>query len=165
MSVEIAIDASSWINLSNAAALESILRIPGYEFLFSPLVANECHADCVGDILALAATCALVQLTDDQIDGEVFLELVGEHDLGAGETECLAICLARSEAIFCCDDRKAREIAQALLGGGRVIGSLRLLKWSVEAGLITAAAAFERYQDMKAHGGFLPDVEPDWFNP
>lgn len=162
--MEIAIDASSWINLSNAAALESVLRIPGHEFLFSPLVANECHADCVGEIVALADSCAVVQLTDIQIDGEVFLELVAEHDLGGGETECLAICLTRPEAMFCCDDRKAREVAQALLGAGRVIGSLRLLKWAAEAGLITAATAFERYQDMKSHGGFLPDVEPDWFN-
>ncbi len=162
--MEISIDASSWINLSNAQALDKVLRIPGHQFLFSPLVANECHAACVGEIVQLAQTCAIVQVTDDQIDGDIFLGLVDEYNLGAGETECLAICLSQPGIIFCCDDRKARETAEHLLGNERVIGSLRLLKWSVAAGLVTGADAYRHYQEMKLHGGFLPDVAVGWFD-
>jgi predicted nucleic acid-binding protein len=163
--VEISIDASSWINLSNAGALGTVLRIPVHQFLFSPLVASECHAECIVEIVHLSQTCAVVQVTDDQIDGEIFLSLVEDYNLGAGETECLAICLSRPATLFCCDDKKARETAKLLLGENRVIGSLRLLKWAVEAASMTAAEAYLIYQNMKGRGGFLPDVDADWFNP
>jgi predicted nucleic acid-binding protein len=163
--VEISIDASSWINLSNAGALDRVLRIPVHQFLFSPLVANECHAECVVEIVHLSQTCLVVQMTDDQIDGEIFLGLVEDYNLGAGETECLAICLSRPDTLFCCDDRKARETARLLLGQDRVIGSLRLLRWAVEVDLMSGADAYIIYQEMKGRGGFLPNGNAEWFNP
>jgi predicted nucleic acid-binding protein len=162
--LEISIDASSWINLSNAAALDTVLQIPEHEFLFSPLVASECHAACVVKIIELSQTCAVVRITDQQVDANLFLDLIATHELGDGETECLAICIARPDAVFCCDDRKARQVAEALLGADRVIGSLRLLKWAVEAALISSGDAFVLYTAMKAAGGFLPHIAPDWFD-
>ena len=141
-----------------------VLLIPGHQFLFSPLVANECHPACVGKIVELSQTCAVTRLTDQQIDANQFLDLIAAHGLGDGETECLSICIARPGSLLCCDDRKAREVAKGLLGPGRVIGSLRLLKWSVTAGLISAGEAYNKYDAMKNTGGFLPDVSLEWFN-
>jgi len=151
--------------LSNASALEKVLRIPGHQFLFTPLVASECHAACVGEIIQLSQDCDVVQLNDEQIDGELFLELIANHRLGDGETECLAVCMSRPGSLLCCDDRRARQVAEQLLGGDRVIGSLRLLKWTVSVGLATRADALALYQTMKDRGGFLPDVPIGWFEP
>lgn len=162
--MEISIDASSWINLSNAAALDTVLQIPGHQFLFSPLVASECHAGCVGQIVQLAQTRPVIQLTDQQIDAQLFLDLIDAHDLGDGETECLAVCLMRPGSLFCCDDRKARQVALGQLGADRVIGSIRLLKWSVAAGLATPGDAYNLYLAMRGFGGFLPEVQAGYFD-
>jgi predicted nucleic acid-binding protein len=97
------------------------------------------------------------QVKPNDISSDVYLDLLNQHELGEGETECLALAMQRPYA-FCCDDRKARHAATTVLGSDRVIGSLRLLKWSVAAGLFSTAQATEMYETMKAAGGFLPEI-------
>jgi len=162
--VAIALDASSLINLSNADALEVALGIPNTNFLISPIVAGECHADCVAEFVRLSATCSIQFVQDNEIDADAYLELLALHDLGQGETECLIVCAAGGHSI-CCDDRKARAVATAMLGQDRVLGSLRLLKLAVEHGQATPANAFQMYQAMVTAGGFLPDLPFEWFQP
>jgi predicted nucleic acid-binding protein len=163
MLLAIALDACSIINLSNASALEIVLGMPERAFIVSPMVAGECHAECVVEVVRLTATCNITLAQEQDIDAALFLELLDNHELGQGETECIAICFAGHHSI-CCDDRKARAVATDLLGEERVMGSLRLLKWAVEAGRITSDAAYSAYRAMIDAGGFLPTLAPDWFD-
>jgi predicted nucleic acid-binding protein len=96
------------------------------------------------------------------VPAETYLDLLLTHELGEGETECIALALTHSY-VFCCDDAKARSVATDLIGIDRVVGSLRLLKWTVESGLTSSEEAFSFYQSMKAAGGFLPDIGIEWF--
>lgn len=158
----ITLDACSIINLSNANALEVVLGMPEKAFIVSPMVAGECHAECVVEVVRLTATCNITLAQEQDIDAALFLELLDTHELGQGETECLAICLTGNHSL-CCDDRKARAVATELIGELRVMGSLRLLKWAVEAGRISSADAYIAYRGMIDAGGFLPELAPDWF--
>jgi hypothetical protein len=106
----------------------------------------------------------LIRFVDpDDISAEIFLGLLEAHDLGEGETECLTLSL-RHPYVFCCNDIKARHIGEELLGEGRVVGSLRLLKWCVVQELANAEMAFNFYEAMRNAGGFLPDITVKWFN-
>ena len=161
--VAIAIDASSLINLANANALELALALPEYEFLISPVVAGECHAECIAEVVRLKEKYEHIILVDDnQIDAELYLDFLQQYELGEGETECIALCTSGGH-LLCCDDRKARYVASTIIGSGRVLGSLRLLKWAVDCGLTSAENAHRVYLDMKLAGGFLPNIENDWF--
>jgi predicted nucleic acid-binding protein len=160
--VEIVIDASSVINLSNAHALELVARLDNCTIWLPPLVLGECHSECVAELLRLKNEHVIHFVEPDSIPAESYLELLSQHELGEGETECLAICLAQPHT-FCCDDRRARAVGALLLGEDRVVGTLRLLKWSVSAARITDDEAFALYEAMKAAGGFLPEVTGSWF--
>ena len=160
--MDLIVDASSIINLHNAQALELVTTLPNCVLWLSPLVVGECHPKCAAELLRLKRAGLLGFVDSDKIPADSFLELVQSHGLGDGETECLALCLTGSY-IFCCDDSKARQTAIALFGGPRVVGSLRLLKWCVADSLATAETAFAMYQKMKGAGGFLPEIQLEWF--
>lgn len=162
--VAIALDASSLINLSNANALEIVLGIPNSEFLISPIVAGECHSECVAEFVRLGATCNIKFVQDNEIDADAYLDLLALHALGQGETECLIVCVSGGHSI-CCDDKKARAVATEMLGEDRVLGSLRLLRFAVQHGRATHAEAFQMYQAMVVAGGFLPELPLEWFQP
>jgi predicted nucleic acid-binding protein len=161
--VDIIVDASSVINLDNASALDLVAGLEERLFWFSPLVIGECEPACAAEILRLEQQGKFKFVDPDDISAEVFLQLLEAHDLGEGETECLALCLAHPY-VLCCDDQKARTIGMKLLGQERVIGSLRLMRWCVIDGLASADAAFELYEKMKRAGGFLPALEQRWFS-
>ena len=70
----------------------------------------------------------------------------------------------RHPYVFCFNEIKARHIGEELLGEGRVVGSLRLLKWCVVQEPANAEMAFNFYEAMRNAGGFLPDITVKWFN-
>jgi len=113
--------------------------------------------------MTLQSDGCLHLLDDSEIPGELYLEYLSEFELGDGETECLAVCEVKSDFAVCTDDRKARQVAQTLFGAERVMGSIRVLRWCVESGSIDCGTAFELLRGMKASGGFLPDVERQFF--
>lgn len=160
--MDIIIDASSVINLDNARALELTAGLDERTLWFSLLVVGECDPSCAAEILRLEQEQLISFVDPEDISAEVFLDLLEEYDLGEGETECLALCL-RHPYVMCCDDQKARSVGTILLGDGRVIGSLRLLRWCVGDGLVAAAGAFSLYELMIEAGGFLPLVSLEWF--
>ncbi|UPJ49949.1 hypothetical protein IVB30_00465 [Bradyrhizobium sp. 200] len=160
--MDLIIDASSVINLSNAGALEVVAALPNVNICVSPLVVGECEPTCAAELLGLQKQGTIRFVDPNEVSSERFLTLLDEHELGEGETECLALLLD-GDYVFCCDDGKARRVAIGLADGAQVVGSLRLLKWAVEAGLCTAEQAFEYYQRMRDAGGFLPDIPPEWF--
>lgn len=93
---------------------------------------------------------------------ENFLELMETSPLGDGEIECIALANLLNMGV-CSDDRKARLLASAHRGEQNVIGSIRLLRWCVEAEIITCTNAFEIFQNMLESGGFLPQTSQDFF--
>lgn len=126
------------------------------------MVVSECQVGSAAAILELQATDAVHFLDDDILPADLFLNLLAEHDLGDGETECIAICQINGHGV-CCDDRKARDLARIVLGPERVIGTIRLLRWCVEDGLIDCQRAFAYFRTMRAAGGFLPVTQPEFF--
>jgi predicted nucleic acid-binding protein len=160
--VDLITDASSIINLANAGALDAVAALSDWTICISPLVISECEPTCAAELLRLQQD-GLIKFVDPQdISSERFLTLLVEHDLGEGETECLAL-LQTKHYVLCCDDDKARRVGIALVGADRVVGSLRLLKWAVADGICTSDDAFDYYERMKAAGGFLPELPRDWF--
>jgi len=160
--VDLIIDASSVINLDNTQGLELVAGLEGRTLCLSPLVVSECQPTCAAELLRLQRAGLIRFVDPSEISAESFLELLEAHRLGEGETECLTLCLSASY-VFCSDDNRARQVAVALIGAGRVVGSIRLLKWCVANGRITPEAAFTMYQKMKAAGGFLPELMLEWF--
>jgi len=160
--VAICIDASCLINFSNVGSLEFLASLPDANLLVSPMVAGECHADCISEIVRLSSYFYITFIESSQIDAGRYLYLLETYNLGEGETECLAICSYRP-SIFCCDDRKARNVATSLFGAERVIGSAGLLRCGVETGRTTTSESYNIYLKMKARGGFLPDLQRSWF--
>ncbi|WP_264610528.1 hypothetical protein [Sphingobium sp. B11D3B] len=156
------IDACAAINLHNCGKLAVVCGLPNTEVALSPIVVSECGLDCAAAIIALQAEGSIHFVPDEEISPDRFLELVTDHDIGDGELESISICEATDRA-FCTDDAAARRLATNLLGAPRVMGSLRLLKLSVEASLLMCTDAFEGYNKMRDCGGFLPDVPSDFF--
>lgn len=156
------IDACAAINLHNCGQLAVVCELPNVEIAMSPIVVSECGLDCAGEIIALHAAGRIHYVPDQEISPDRFLELVTDHDIGDGELESIAVCETTNRA-FCTDDAAARRLATNLLGGQKVMGSLRLLKLAVEASLLKCTDAFAGYKQMRDSGGFLPDLANDFF--
>jgi predicted nucleic acid-binding protein len=156
------LDSSSVINLFNAGVLELLCQLEEHEFYVPPMVVGECHGECAIELVALRDHGCLTFINDDVVEADQYLALLEAHHLGAGETECMAVA-ATDDYNVCCDDRRAREAAAALVGEHRVVGSLRILKWCVEKLVIDCGAAFHAFQTMRQKGGFLPDMQQSFF--
>ncbi|WP_162234228.1 hypothetical protein [Novosphingobium sp. Leaf2] len=156
------IDACAAINLHNCGRLAIICQLPNTEIAMSPIVVSECGLACAAEIMALEAAGRIQFVPDDEISPDRFLELVTDHDIGDGELESIAVCEA-TDCGFCTDDAAARRLASNLIGAPKVMGSLRLLKFAVEASLLKCTEAFADYNQMRFKGGFLPNLVNDFF--
>lgn len=156
------IDACAAINLHNCGQLALVCELPNTEIALTPIVVSECGLDCAAEIIALEAAGHIHFVPDDEISPDRFLELVTDHDIGDGELESIAVCETTDRA-FCTDDAAARRLANNLLGTPKAMGSLRLLKFAVEASLLKCTEAFAGYNQMRDSGGFLPDLTNDFF--
>lgn len=155
-------DASSLINLYHADALDIVCNIHGVSIIITPLVLGECNPSCAEKIFEISELGKIEFVTDENIPTDIFLSMLQEYKLGDGETESIAVA-KHLNLSFCCDDRKARNLAKSLLGSNNVIGSLRLLKWAVEGKLIDCNRAFTFFEIMKDAGGFLPNTDAAFF--
>lgn len=156
------IDACAAINLHNCGRLAVVCELPNTEVALSPIVVSECGLDCAAEIIALQTAGRIHFVPDEEISPDRFLELVADHDIGDGELESISVCEATDRA-FCTDDAAARRLATNLLGAPKVMGSLRLLKLSVEASLLKCTEAFAGYEQMRDSGGYLPILDNDFF--
>jgi predicted nucleic acid-binding protein len=160
--VRLLIDACAVINLHNCGKLAIVCSLPDIEIALSPIVVSECGLRCAAEIIALQAAGRIHFVPDAEISPDRFLDLVAEHDIGDGELESIAVC-ERTERSFCTDDAAARRLASNLLSAANVMGSLRLLKFAVEASLLNCTDAFAGYIEMRDSGGFLPELGTDFF--
>ena len=160
--MNVILDASSVINLDNVSALDAACRLVRCRFWLTPLVVGECQPSSAAKLLELKTAGALGFVDDTAIPTELFLSLLAEYDLGEGETEALSVCHVLGYDL-CCDDKRARRLANEILGDQRVIGSLRVLRWCVEEAFLDCTSAFQLFQGMRAAGGFLPRVSRPFF--
>lgn len=156
------IDACAAINLHNCGKLATVCALPDTEIALSPIVVSECGLSCAAEIMALQSNGQIHFVPDAEISPDRFLDLVADHDIGDGELESIAVCELTGR-LFCTDDAAARRLASGLLGPENVMGSLRLLKFAVEAALLNCTDAFAGYLEMRDNGGFLPELETDFF--
>ena len=78
--------------------------------------------------------------------------------LGKGERSCLAVAIARS-AMLATDDQLARRVAQ--LHKIELIGTLGILKVSVQQGLLSQLQAQRKLEEMIAAGYYSPVLKLD----
>ena len=159
--MNIIIDACSIINLFNSDSILVSSGLRRCRIWLTPFVVGECDLGNAADLMEAEEGCYF-RLNDGDIPVDRFLELISEHGLGAGETECIAAAEALGYSV-CSDDRQARALARQVLGEDRVLGSARLLKWCVEEELVQCVDAAGRFTGMKAAGGFLPPLANDFF--
>lgn len=160
--MNIIIDACSLINLHHAGALRTALMLPTCRFWITVGVLAECNQEC-GDEIRSALDAGLVSVfSDEDVSAEILLHLLSSRNLGQGETESIAACASRG-FYFCSDDAKARKLAATELTSKFVLGSLRVLRWCVEAKLIECLVAFAGYGAMMQRGAFLPDTKREFF--
>ena len=161
--MNVVIDACSVINLHNGGVLEVVCSIGEINVQIGPIAGGECSEGCAEPLANLRDAGNLVYLGDSPLDAEQFLDFVDEHKLGDGEAECIMLAALDADSWVCCDDLRGRKKAQAILGEGRLVGSLGLLKLAVGSGLLTPHQACEAHARMKEAGGFLPDVVEGYF--
>lgn len=162
--MKIILDACSIINLVNATGLEACAGLERCELYVGPIVFGECSEGSAQELISLINSGRILQLPDDEIPIDTFLDMLAEHNLGEGETECIAGA-SISDFIVCSDDGRARYIGRTLLGQNRVIGSARLLKWCVEEDILICTEASSHFSIMKDMGGFLPTLADAFFCP
>jgi predicted nucleic acid-binding protein len=160
--MNVLMDTCSIINLANAPALSVVANLSACSLFVSPEVLTECEPRLAGEVMNLHADGRFGFANVDEVAADRYLELLEGYGLGSGETECLALA-EQSDFWVCCDDRRARRIIETSIGAERVLGSLRLLRWSVDEARMTCGAAFDFLQKMKSDGGFLPNLQHEYF--
>jgi uncharacterized protein len=116
-------DASGLIALQHVEGLSLLERLFG-EILIPPAVAREV-ATSQSALPAWIQVCPLARHVDERIRSA---------DLGAGETEVLALGLEAPDAWLILDDARARRLAAGL--GLRVLGTAAVLLEAKRTGLI-----------------------------
>ena len=151
------IDSSAVINLSNVNALVLLRNLRDRRFWITQTVADECWPTCGDELTIEIAKGCLSVIDDSHIDAARFLDLLDKHSLGRGETESIVACEDLGFSL-CCDDKRARLLGRKVLGDGRVAGTMAVLRWFVADAIVSAEAAYGMYREMRAKGGFLPNV-------
>lgn len=160
--MNILLDACSIINLHNGDCLHRVADLPEHLFWVGPMVISECSGDCAVEIMSLIGRNKIHQIDESNIDGERYLKLLEETGLGSGEVECLIVAEDMGYAI-CTDDGRARAISSGRIGQENCLGSARVLRWMVECGIMTCTDARTAFETMKVEGGYLPDLETNFF--
>lgn len=162
--MNIVVDTSSTINLYNGGMLEIVLGLTSLSYVFhmGVIVKGEC-GDLSGVLNLYVTDGRLILLPDQTLLLSEFTAVLEEYDLGAGETECIA--LARQQGLtVCTDDKAARRAATSYLGANRVLGSLALIRECVRSGRLSPSDAIIGYRTMRLCGAFLPDLEASYFD-
>jgi predicted nucleic acid-binding protein len=154
------LDACVLINLINGKALDVVLKLVSHEFAVGPQVRTECANQY--QVLDAAFQDTLHLIDDSDIPASVYLRFLAKYELGLGETECLTTAFIKG-ANVCTDDQRARKMCQEVLGSHRVYGSARLLRETVQAGLLSSVAAINSYELMRKNGAFLPRLPIAYF--
>jgi len=162
--MEIVLDACTIINLINGKILDKIISIPRLLiFVGDNLLEQEIYLNLPQRVIieSLIQSKKITLLESDVTLNE-FTKLKKVYDLGDGETECIALCKKHGYAIAT-DDKRARMSAKIELGEAKIVGSLFFLREAVRNEVIECEDALASFKLMKKHGGFLPNLDKDYF--
>ena len=149
-------DACSVINLINCNNLHSVLSLENTTFFIGPAVYDEVVKLPEQEVIINTfISKGVIEIYDGEINIDLVDSFFETYQLGDGETETVAICV-QNGFTMCCDDRLARAMAETVIGEDKTMGSLRLLKFTVQAGILLCKDAFVAYRLMISEGGFLP---------
>jgi predicted nucleic acid-binding protein len=161
--MDVVLDACSLINLINGDVLGKILRIPGFTYLIGIIVNEECcEIENQKIIIEDFVRAGLLKIHDKDVELSAFVALKTKYQLGDGETESIALITENGHSISS-DDAKARSSALYEVGTSRVIGSLFLLRQAVRDKLMSCDDAKTAFLLMKVKGGFLPNIDDEYF--
>lgn len=147
--------------MANGRVLDVILDMSKRANAVGPVVLSE--AKSISSELARCRSSGLIQFTPGlEIGFGEFEDIRRDLKLGSGEVECLLLARKHGWTV-CCDDRRARKIISAQIGGERVTGTLGLLCQACRMSLMTLEAAYTAYEAMRAAGGFLPAISRQEF--
>ncbi|MBN8747173.1 MAG: hypothetical protein J0I65_06650 [Variovorax sp.] len=159
----VVLDASTLINLVNGEVLAAALSLPGHDFQVSGVVRQESKTVAAA-LEAAVDSGALAWVDDSMISANQFSEAKADWQLDDGETECILAGHALG-CVVASDDLAARKVVISKLGGGRLLGSIGLLRLAILEELLEPEEAFAAYKLMVARGGFLPEFDRADFNP
>jgi len=159
---QIILDASSVINLAAGRVLQKILAAPECAFSVGAVVHSELGnlRDTIDQLTQNGLIC---RMSGIDVSAAELRQKQLQHGIGPGEAECI-IQAGRRPLIVCTDDRRARKIAEKVLGRTLVTGSIGLLKDAVQVGALTESEAWNAYTTMKAAGAFLPTLPVGFFS-
>lgn len=160
--MDFVIDACCLINLDNVGALQMAAQLQKCQLWVTPLVVETEIPTCGAVVESLIRDGSINMVDENCISADVFADVAETGGLGDGETASIAACVCLSYG-FCCDDKKARQLASDIITRERVIGSMRLLRWSVEEGLCNCGDAAALHRLMIKKGGFLPKVDERFY--
>lgn len=155
------LDASTALNLHNGGVLSSTLALPGITFFVSPEVRKE--SKTIRAVLDDLEHLGLLYYIDDtEISSGELQACMSGWSLGAGECECI-LAAKTNGASVACDDLRARSRIEQEIGAARLTGSIGVLRRLVAEKILTSSSAYDAYKKMRASGGFLPDLDADYF--
>jgi len=156
------LDACTLINLINGKVLQKIMQVPSVRiYIGKNLLDQEILDEIQSNFVTTLIYCGQIQIVDSAVTIDEYFRLKEEYDLGDGETETIALS-KQFDCYFASDDKKARKCAAIELGEGKVIGSLQLLKISVNEKVLSINEAWDAFELMKKKGAFLPDINTDY---
>jgi predicted nucleic acid-binding protein len=162
--MNIILDACTIINLINGQSFHSVISIPGLSiFVGDNLIDQEISLNIAQKIIIESAVNEnKITLLLSNVTLADFSTLKAIYELGNGETECIALCKLLGYHIAT-DDWKARSAATVEIGVSKVIGSLFLLREAVRKKILTCTEAQNSFLLMKKKGGFLPNIDLEYF--
>ncbi|MES0177037.1 hypothetical protein NKJ86_00355 [Mesorhizobium sp. M0025] len=112
------------------------------------------------DSLRLASHC---RLCENEVDPEELQEFIRAENIGQGEAHSILACRDQ-EIRFICDDRRARKVAERVIGKDNVIGSIGILCSLLAAGILDIDATLSCLRDMVMRGAFLPSMDEEYWH-
>lgn len=161
---DLIMDACAIMNLVAGEATRLCLERIDPKAQVSPVVEGECSNDDTQQSLIELIEEGLIERTDVEIAAEDLLAFMSRHDLGAGESEAILVCISSNKHLWS-DDGKARRLGTEMLGAARVVGTIGVLKELTRLGDIGIDDAYAVYSQMRDEGAFFPNLVRDEFAP
>jgi len=162
LSRDLVIDACAVINLIRGNVARQCLTAIEPRPSVTPAIRSECENKSATPMsLKDLFEHQCLHCLDEVLTSDEVVAFMEKHDLGAGESEGILVCLALKKH-FWSDDRRARERAIELLTRAAVIGTAGMLRELVKSGDITRDQTIGAYRTMRELGGYQPNF-PDGF--
>lgn len=163
LSRDLVVDACAVINLSKGGIAHQCMSRIEPRPSVSPAVKLECEKkEITAKTFTELVQTSTISVLDEIVSADEVLSFMEKHDLGAGESEGILVCLALKKH-FWSDDRRARDKAVELLSRIAVVGTAGILRDLVNSGDLADWEAVQAYQAMRDKGGFLPKFPDDFF--